>query len=777
MSRPWIEPEEVSIPQSFSDAIRGHPLIAQTLYRRGLKDIQSVQGFLDPACYQPASPFELPDMDAAVALLTKAIHTDQQICVWGDFDVDGQTATSLLVVALRRLSANVIHHIPIRARESHGVNVSVLEQYISRGIDLLLTCDTGIAAVQAIQLANQVGLPLIITDHHDLPAELPNAQAIINPKRLSPNHPLYTLPGVGVAYKLAEALYSHNHIASAAGELLDLAALGIVADLATIRGDTRHLLQLGLPILRKMPRLGLRLMAELAELNPQNITEDHISFIFAPRLNALGRLGDANTSVEFFTTDDPLRARILAYELEWLNANRRLLSEQIYRAALAQFESDPSLRNNNIIILEHSTWPAGVIGIAAARLVERFQKPVILLSTSSGEPARGSARSIEGINISAAIATQAHLLEGFGGHPMAAGLSIMPDQIPEFKRFISRAIDAQLPTCSPLERLQIDGYIELKELSLELVTDIERLAPFGAGNPPVTLAAHNLSLAGYTAVGKHGEHLLMTLEDELGYAQQAIWWQGADQSIPDGKFDLAFTVRTSNYRAQKGVQLEWIDSRPTAIPILSGVDSRQDIEVIDCRLDAHPIATIAPLLATPDLQIWCENANCPELPIRDRLSLSPCSTLVIWSPPPGSLILHQALQQTTPRLVYLFGNSTSMDQSNAFIKRLAGLSKFVILHNAGHAYISRLAAASNQRAETVIIGLRWLQAHGHIRILELQVDRVSIAVGCGSATNPDLSIGKTLQSLLDESAAYRKYYLREDKNHLINWAHDRINLY
>jgi single-stranded-DNA-specific exonuclease len=153
MSRPWIEPEEVSIPQSFSDAVRGHPLIAQTLYRRGLKDIQSVQGFLDPACYQPASPFELPDMDAAVALLTKAIHTDQQICVWGDFDVDGQTATTLLVVALRRLNANVIHHIPIRARESHGVSVSVLEQYISQEIDLLLTCDTGIAAVQAVQLA------------------------------------------------------------------------------------------------------------------------------------------------------------------------------------------------------------------------------------------------------------------------------------------------------------------------------------------------------------------------------------------------------------------------------------------------------------------------------------------------------------------------------------------------------------------------------------------------------------------------------------------------
>jgi single-stranded-DNA-specific exonuclease len=774
MSRLWIEPEEVLLPHSFSDAIKGHPLIAQTLYRRGLKDYQSVQGFLDPACYHPASPFELPDMDVAVALLTKAIHTGQQLCVWGDFDVDGQTATTLLVSALHRLNANVIHHIPVRARESHGVSVSVLQEYISQGIALLLTCDTGIAAVQAVQLANQVGIPVIITDHHDLPVELPNAQAIINPKRLTPNHPLYTLPGVGVAYKLAEALFIHNHIESAAGELLDLAALGIVADLATIHGETRHLLQIGLPVLREMHRLGLRMMTELAELNPQNITEDHISFVLAPRLNALGRLGDANTSVEFLTTNDPLRARILAYELEGLNANRRLLSEQIYRAALAQLESDPSLGHDNIIILGHPTWLSGVIGIAAARLVERFQKPVILFSTSSDEPARGSARSIAGVNISTAIATQAHLLEGFGGHPMAAGLSIMSARIPEFRRGISRAIDAQIPAGPPDAGLLIDGYIQLKDLSLELVSDIERLAPFGAGNPPVTLSARNLSLSGYTAVGKHGEHLLMTLEDELGYTQQAIWWQGADQSIPDNKFDLAFTVRASNYRGQKGVQLEWIASRPSSTPVLSGVDSHQDIEVIDYRLEAHPLVTLSPLLSTQDLQIWCETDNCPDLPILDRLSLSPCSTLVIWAPPPAASILHQALQTVKPRLVYLFGNSTSMDQSKAFLKRLAGLCKFMILHNSGHTHLSKLAAASNQRLEAVTIGLRWLQAHGHIQILEQQADLVSLAFGCDTASNPNRSMEEALQSLLNESAAYRKYYLREDKNHLINFAQNRI---
>jgi single-stranded-DNA-specific exonuclease len=776
MLRHWIEPDEAAVPQIIMDAVKGHRLLAQTLYHRGLKDIQSVHQFLDSACYPATSPFELPNMDIAVSMLTNAIATGKRICVWGDFDVDGQTATTVLVTALRRLNGRVIHHIPVRARESHGVNLPVLKQYVTQGIDLLLTCDTGISSIQAVQHANQIGLPVIITDHHDLPPELPDAQAIINPKFLAPNHPLFTLPGVGVAYKLVEALFTHNELGNAANEFLDLVALGIVADLATIRQDTRYLLQLGLPVLRQMHRLGLRTLSELADLNPQNLTEEHISFVLAPRLNALGRLGDANDIVEFLSTSDPLRARILAYQLEGANANRKLLSEQVYRAALAQLESDPLHHQHEIIILEHPTWPAGVIGIAAARLVERFQKPVIIFSTPSGAPARGSARSIEGVNIIAAITTQSHLLVNFGGHPMAAGLSIEVGRIAEFRRSIARTFINQGSHSLPSPGLQIDGYVGLNELSPELVTDIERMAPFGIGNPPVVLASLNLSLSGYTAVGKHGEHLLMTLEDELGYTQQAIWWQGTDQTIPENKFDLSFTVRTSTYRGQKGIQLEWISWRHTISPKLTVINLPREIEVIDYRHETDPQKIIISLLSTPNIQIWCEEDACKDFPVQNRISLLPCSTLAIWSSPAGPVILRQVLYRAAPEIVYLFGNSTKMDQSNAFLTRLAGLCKYSLRHMDGLTSIVKLAAASNQRTETVVTGLRWLHAHGQLEIVELGADNAILTDGSGTIKDPDLSSDNMLHSLLNESAAYRKYFLREDKNRLINSVNIDPNL-
>jgi single-stranded-DNA-specific exonuclease len=543
--------------------------------------------------------------------------------------------------------------------------------------------------------------------------------------------------------------------------------LGIISDLAYLQGDTRHLVQRGLPILREMNRLGLKFLADLADLNPRNITEDHISFVLAPRLNALGRLGDANSIVEFFTTTDTLRAQSLAYELEGLNANRRLMSEQVYRSALSQLDNDHSLEQFNVITLTHPSWPAGVIGIAAARLVEQFRKPVILFSSPPGQSARGSARSVEGINISSAIAMQAYLLEGYGGHPMAAGLSIQPDNIPEFRRRISQSIEKEMQANPPESTLTIDNYLSLNELTLDLITDIERLAPFGMGNPPVLLACRNLSLTGYSAVGKQGEHLLMTLEDDLGYSQQAIWWQGADKSIPDSTFDLAFTARASTYRGQRGIQLEWIDYRPAVKSSVQVSSYSPTIIVEDYRNEAEPLNILKRLRSNPDLRIWCETEDRTSLQARDRLTIVPCNHLVIWSSPAGQSILQQILRNASPKFVYLFANPTSMDQPEAFLRNLAGLCKFAIRQNDGIIYLPKIAAATNQRLETIIAGLQWLQTHGHIQIIDQEQDRVHVVKSIGTTANPDRAIAAELSALLDESKAFRNYYLRADKDRLI----------
>ncbi len=373
----WQEPPAVDVPDSLRAAIGGHPLISEHLTRMGISSPTQARRFLSAADYQPASPSDLPDIDRAVNRLDRAIRAKERILIWGDFDVDGQTSTALLFSALKRRGARVSYHVPNRFREGHGIHLPTLQGKLDGGIELILTCDTGVAAHEAVDYATRRGVDTVITDHHALPAILPAAVAVVNPRRLPAAHPLIELPGVGIAYKLIEALYQGED----SDFLLDLVALGIVADVMVQIDDTRYLLQRGLEELRQNRRLGLRALLERAEIQPADLNEGHIGFALAPRLNALGRLDDANPAVELLTTTDWQLARVLANALEGFNARRKFLSEQVYRAALAQIENDPSLLEYAALVLDHSDWPSGVIGIVASRLAEEYHRPAVLIAT------------------------------------------------------------------------------------------------------------------------------------------------------------------------------------------------------------------------------------------------------------------------------------------------------------------------------------------------------------------------------------------------------------
>ena len=453
----WLDPRPVEIPASFAD-LNLPPLIAQTLVRRGISDIESARAFLHPDSL-PSIPF--PEIENAVEYVLLAMRSNDSICVWGDFDVDGQTSTTLLVQTLQAIGANVTYYIPIRGKESHGVHIESLKPIIDNGAKLIITCDTGITAYDAIDYANSRGVDVVVTDHHDLGDTLPNAKAIINPKLLPKDHLLANLAGVGVAYKLAEALLIKNQ-KSEIKKMLDLVALGLIADVALLKGETRSLAQKGIQALRNTNRLGLKAMAELSGTNFETLTEETIGFTFAPRLNALGRLSDANPAVELLLTQDPVRARILAAQIEGLNTQRRLLTRQVYDAAEAQLHKDPSLLNEPAIILSHRDWPGGVVGIVANKLVEQYHKPAILLTESNDGILRGSARSIEGLHITEAIAANKDLLINFGGHPMAAGLSLQADKLNAFKKGLGKAIEKQLGKIILEEpTLQIDTWLKL----------------------------------------------------------------------------------------------------------------------------------------------------------------------------------------------------------------------------------------------------------------------------------------------------------------------------
>ncbi|HEY5159333.1 MAG TPA: single-stranded-DNA-specific exonuclease RecJ [Anaerolineales bacterium] len=760
----WIELTSPSSPAPLPGL---HPLVAQALIRRGLTTPGSARAFLDPLAYSPTPALDLPNLSPALYRIERAIRAQEPICVWGDFDVDGQTSTTILVQTLETLGANVTYHIPVRVNEGHGVNISFLKELITHGTKLILTCDTGVVAQDAVAFAQTHGTDVVITDHHDLPDILPQAIAVVDPKMLPPEHPLATLSGAGVAFKLAEEMFTRWGRSNDADQFLDLVALGLVADLAQLTGDTRYLVQKGLEALRNTQRLGLKVMMEMAELNPANLTEEHIGFVLGPRLNALGRLGDANPAVEFLTTSNPARARLLATQLENYNAQRQLLCNQVTQAAEAQLRGDPSLLENPIIILHHANWPGSVVGIVASRLVSHYGKPAMLFSTPAGEPARGSARSVEGLNITAAIAAQKELLLNFGGHPMAAGLGLTQENLPEFTRRLFQTVEKMLGSSRHIEpETEIDARLQLPEITPELASALETLAPYGPGNEKLTLAVSGLRLKSVVNIGRNKEHLKLTVSDEDGNTQTVLWWDGAGEALPEGEFDLACTVHASDWQGNRQVQMEFVDFR--VIETATVEVKKQKVKVIDYRNTENVLELVRKLQSQPSTLIWAEAEAKNDVGGKDRNELEPSDNFIIWSIPPSPEELRSAMEIVKPKTVYLIGAHPATELTENFLNRLTGLLKYTINQREGKAAYTELAAATGQRVATVELGLNWLVSRGKITLKHQENNQLWVSSG---VTINDLGGAARLrvevQAMLAETAAYRTYFKTADKDTLL----------
>jgi single-stranded-DNA-specific exonuclease len=750
----WLDPSPVQVPASF-EALGLHPLAAQVLVRRGITDLSAARAFLNP---DPAARVPFPGIEPAVGLIKGAIGKGEEICVWGDFDVDGQTSTALLVQALQALGAKVSYYIPVRGKESHGLHIPTLQPIIERGTRLLITCDTGITAHAAVDHARSYGLQVVITDHHDLGDTLPDADAILNPKLLPEDHPLANLAGVGVAYKLAEALLQEDHPGELA-RLLDLVALGLVADVALLRGETRSLAQAGIQALRGTGRLGLKVMAEFARTQLETLTEDTIGFTFGPRLNALGRLGDANPAVELLLSQDAERVRVIAAQIEGLNAQRRLLTSQVYQAAESQLQQDPHLLDAPVIILSSPSWPGGVVGIVASRLVERYNKPAILLCESEDGFLRGSARSVEGLHITEAIASQSALLQGFGGHPMAAGLSLQKDALARFRGGLARQVERRLGSAAAEPpSLQIDAWLPLEGATMELASALESLAPFGAGNPALTFGTAGVTLRSASPVDRNAEHLRLAIADDAGNVQHVMWWSAVPEELPPAgsRVDIAYSMRPSAYRGQPQLSMQFVGLRLAEAegPIIE--IHKPQIEIVDLRSLTAPQEKLRELGQNcPEIEIWAEGLQRSLGTRRD--GLQPAAELVIYTSPPSASELRRALELVRPQKVYLFSAPAGFEDVQEFLDQLAGLCQYALHQRGGQASLDQLAGATGGRLSAVQHGLGWLSAAGHFTFEG--DDPIVISAGTG-VPEPDLkrSFYLTTRSILAETAAYRKYY-------------------
>lgn len=752
----WRFPELTHVPGAFQLAVGHSALVARTLYQRGFTSSSQALAFLNPALFSPASPSELPGLTSAAERIIKAIREKETILIWGDFDVDGQTSTALLSSALQKLGARVHHHIPVRAVESHGITLSVLTQ-ITQALapNLIITCDTGIDAIAPVDFANRAGIDVVITDHHQLPPALPKAQAIVNPNLLPSGHSLASLPGVGVAYKLIEQIFEHFH--KDPSDLLDLVALGIVADVATQTGDTRYLLQLGLAALRDTSRLGLLEIYRNNDLDPSQVNEEHIGFIIGPLLNALGRLDDANSCVEFFTTDNPARASSLALHLKNLNETRQALTKVIYQDAENMIGAYPELvEDYPILVLQGSPqWHPGVIGIVASRLVDRYHKPVIMLS-QEGDQARGSARSIPGVPISKLISASEDLLTRHGGHPMAAGMSLPLTSVSQFRISLAENYHRIVGDNVPVPEVCIDAEITFSDISESFIDDFQPLAPFGAGNPKLTFATRGVSTTANRIknIGRDGSHRKIDLTDSRGDTNTFLWWNSADLAIPEMPLDIAYSLELSTYRNRPQIQATLLHLRqspesPVYLP------EKSPVELVDLRGKEDLFPVISRFSSTGSTIIWAENKLPVGFPSMPRIDLSPHDRLIIWTTPPSRLVLYQAIKQVSPKEILIVGIQPPSFNRKKFIQSLLGLLKN--MQNTGKPYDrTRFAQALACPEDVIEVGLEWIQRHGEHDLSALGLEIDPPGKDFSPVSFPE--IDSKLKYLLREVNNYRSYF-------------------
>lgn len=538
------------------------PTVAALLIARGCGDEQSARSFLKPSYDQLHDPYLMLGMSEAVPRLLRAIDAGEPILVYGDYDVDGTTGTALLLRALNLLGARTGFHVPHRFTEGYGIQQAALEKAVAEGYKLAISVDCGIRAHEPLYWARDNGLDVIITDHH-LPDEgegVPPCYAVLNPNQLGCNYPDKNLAGVGVAFKLVDALFRERGRGSQVNAFLKIVAIGTVADVAKLTGENRTIVALGLQDLPKATNPGLRALMEVAGCG-EGMTAYDIGFRLGPRINAAGRMDAARAVVELFSTRDKGEAQRIALHLDTRNQERKKVQQQIVELAIAELESAGSEpANSYVAVIAGEGWHRGVIGIAASKIAERINRPCVVLSID-GEVAHGSGRSIEPYHLLNGLTSCADLFEKFGGHSHAAGITIKPDRIPELRRRLNEHAASCLTAEDLQPCVQIDAELPTQEITFELVSELQTLEPYGAGNSrPVFLARNLCILSEPRLIGQR--HLKLRVAGPKGRPLETIWWNGAERraELKNG-VDMAYTIETSNWTGETLLQLSVQDVR------------------------------------------------------------------------------------------------------------------------------------------------------------------------------------------------------------------------
>ncbi|TFE30731.1 single-stranded-DNA-specific exonuclease RecJ [Cohnella luojiensis] len=537
-------------------------LVAGVLVNRGWKSAEQALPFLQADTGDLVNPFLMKGMTEAVERISRAVREGERIRVYGDYDADGVTSTTLMIRLLSELGATFDTYIPHRSREGYGLNLGAIDLASEAGVRLLITVDNGISAVDQIAYAGKLGIDVVVTDHHEPPEIVPDAVALVNPKQKDCPYPFKGLCGAGVVFKLAHAMFGHPKI-----EYADLAAIGTIADLMPLTGENRIIARLGLEQMRRGPNPGIRALCKVCAVKPEDLTSGRIGFSLAPRLNAGGRLEHADRAVKLLAAAGDEEAELLAHELDKLNVERQALVEQTVIEAEEMWQnqcaSEPG-KLSNVIVLAKEGWNAGIAGLVASKLVERYYRPTIVLAmdADSGK-CKGSARSIDGFDLYAALTECADLMEHYGGHQAAAGMTITHANIAELAGRLHTLAEQWLNAEDWQPKRRIDLSIPLSEITLKAIDQMARLEPFGNGNPTPRILIRDVLIRESRTMGKEDKHLRMTVE-QAGSTVEVVAFGMGDQRerlAPGLKIDLLGELSVNEWNGNRKVQAMFQDFR------------------------------------------------------------------------------------------------------------------------------------------------------------------------------------------------------------------------
>ena len=723
-------------------------LIERLLAVRGITTKTEIKEFLNPLEMKLTEPTVFVDMAKSVERLAKAVDEKQKILVYGDFDADGITSTSVLLKTLRHLGAEVDYYIPDRETESHGMNTKTLVKLMtSKKPKVMITVDCGVSNVEEVKFLKSFGVDIIITDHHEAPEELPPAYAIINPKAqnsLDEKLPakkikmLTYLAGCGVAFKVAQALLNHYNKPEFVFELLPLVALGTIADIVPLLGENRYLVTKGLELISKGQHYGLTRLLESAGYNIENgITSENIAFGIAPRINATGRLDNVDTALSLLLSDNKTEIEMAVQTLNELNKVRQNLCESTFLEADEMYQKEGT--DNNAIVLFSNKWNIGIIGIVASKFVEKYYKPTFIMNYNpETQQFRCSARSVKGINLYEVLDANSELFDGFGGHEMAAGFAFSgnAEQFNVIKETLNKTISEVLGDKVLKPFVNIDLELDEKDLDLTLVDEISKLEPFGASNPSPVFVVKNFTLKEKTLMGENKNHLRLKVQGQDAL-YTCVWWSRGDiPLVAEDKLDIAFSPKLNTFRDVTSLQLMVEDIHSDNLKE-EKPENPNVVKVFDHRNKSDIFSQVEDYVRTSKMNIvvYAENKDvinslkpykCLSDAIVNRETLKKADSIMFFDYPPSEELFDKIVEFVQPRHIhYMACNVKNLDELE-IIKTLSGMIRFTCNNKNGEFNLAKSASFLSLTIECIEALLDVLEQCKMIKIVEKNIDNYEL---------------------------------------------------